>query len=178
MKLRGGEIGVHSTPQLLSPRLSPCFCFFFLTFIFLFQSWNPYPCSMSVTLCGTFPCTFSAYGRSNSSHPKDSPGKVWKDYPCWLASFQNQDSTEGGAGVCGQLALTLQAYISLAIKACTPAHAHRKLRPILRSLEKERMFHSSRFLWGHSVIVQQEEPGPRDGVTVTSHYLPLGSLRL
>lgn len=40
------------------------------------------------------------------------------------------------------------------------------------------MFQSSRFLWGHSVIVQQEKPGPRDGVAVTSHYLPLGSLRL
>ena len=61
---------------------------------------------------------------------------------------------------------------------CDPPRASRKLRPILRSLEKERMLHSSQFLWGHSVIVQQENLGPRDGVTVTSHYLPLGSLRL
>lgn len=75
-------------PAVAITALITVFLFFFLTFIFLFQSWNPYPCSMSVTLCGTFPCTFSAYGRSNSSHPKDSPGKVWKDYPCWLASFQ------------------------------------------------------------------------------------------
>lgn len=62
--------------------------------------------------------------------------------------------------------------------ACAPPHASHKLRLILRSLEKERMLHSSQFLWGHSVIVQQEKLGPRDGVTVTSHYFPLGSLRL
>lgn len=110
--------------------------------------------------------------------PKTHQVKYERIIPVGWRLSRSQDSTEGGAGVCRQLALTLQAYISLAIKACTPAHAHRKLRPILRSLEKERMFHSSRFLWGHSVIVQQEEPGPRDGVTVTSHYLPLGSLRL
>lgn len=62
--------------------------------------------------------------------------------------------------------------------ACTLPHASHKLRLVLRSLEKERMLYSSQFLWGHSVIVQQEKLGPRDGVTVTSHYLPLGSLRL
>lgn len=129
---------------------------------------------MSVALYDTFPGTFSAYGRSNSSHPKDAPRKAWKDCPCWLASFQQEAKTALREG----LALMLQAYISPAITARTSARAHRKLRPILRSLEKERMFHSSRFLWGHSVIVQQEEPGPRDGVTVTSHYLPLGSLSL
>lgn len=40
------------------------------------------------------------------------------------------------------------------------------------------MLQSSWFLWGHGVIVRQEQQGPRDGVTVTSHYLPLGSLHL
>lgn len=64
LKWSSGEMGSgYMVPRRCYHRANHRGFVFLNVYFFLFQSWNTYPCSMSVTLYGTFPCTFSAYLR-------------------------------------------------------------------------------------------------------------------